>query len=250
MVYATASKGYRIGGYIVPIDTTTGLCPASLQAFGITNPKFSYAPDSLWNYELGTKTTWLDNRLVVNAAGYYIDWKDVQQTFALSCGSEYTANFGNAVSYGGELEIQAKPLRGWTLGLESAATHATLTHVVPNVGASVGERLLNTPSWTATASTRYDWSLANRLGSFARVDYDWIGPAHGSYLATDPAYSYPSYALLNASAGLVFSSVTVSVFAKNLLNDQKIIQRVTIELLEDAFVPWPRTIGLEFKANL
>ena len=247
-VYADVSKGYRIGGYIVPIDLTTGICPASLAAYGIVNPKFSYNPDSLWNYEIGGKTNWLDNRLSVNAAAYYVDWKNVQQTFALSCGSEYTANFGDAASYGGELEIQAKPMRGWSLGLESGITHATLTSVVPNVGASVGEHLLNSPAWTATASTEYRWSVAANTSAFVAGDYDWIGPSHGSYNMADPAYNYPEYSIFNASSGLTRANVSVSVYAKNLLNDQKIIQRVTIELLEDAYVPRPRTIGVQFKA--
>jgi len=248
-VYADVSKGYRIGGYIVPIDLTSGLCPASLASYGITNPKFSYNPDSLWSYELGTKTNWLGNRLSVNASTYYVDWKNVQQTFALSCGSEFTANFGDAVSYGGELEIQVKPLPGWSVGLESGVTHATLTSVVPNVGATVGERLLNTPSWTATANTEYRWTLADTTNAFIGGDYDWIGPSHGSYDTSDPAYSYPTYSIVNASAGLNFANMTVSLYAKNLANDQKIIQRVTVELLEDAFVPRPRTIGVQFKAT-
>jgi iron complex outermembrane receptor protein len=248
-VYANAAKGYRIGGYIVPIDLTTGLCPGSLAAFGITDPKLSYKPDSLWSYELGGKTTWAENRLSVNVSAYYVDWKNVQQTFALSCGSQYTANFGNAVSYGGELEIQARPIRGLLLGLEAGATHATLTSVVPNVGASVGEHLLNTPEWTATASGEYRWPVTSQANAFLRADYDWIGQSHGSFNVNDPAYSYPTYSILNGSAGVTLGNVTISAYAKNLANDQKIIQRVSLELLEDAYVPRPRTVGLQFKAT-
>ena len=249
-VYADASKGYRIGGYIVPIDLTTGLCPASLAAIGISNPQLSYKPDSLWSYELGAKTDWVDNRLSVNAAAYYVDWKNVQQTFALSCGSLFTANFGNAVSYGGELEILAKPVRGLLLGLEAGATHATLTSVAPDVGASAGQHLLNTPSWTATLSSEYRWSFGTQRSAFIRGDYDWIGPSHGSYNPNDAAFDYPAYSTLNARAGVDLGNVTLSVYAKNLANDQTIIQRVTIELLEDAYVPRPRTVGIQFKVGL
>jgi len=249
-VYASASKGYRIGGYVPPIDLTTGTCPASLAQFGITNPKFSYGPDSLWSYEVGSKNVWLDNRLSVNGAIYYVDWKKVQQTFDLACGAAYTANFGNAESYGGELEIKAKPLPDWTVGLETGVTHATLTSVEPDVGATSGERLLNVPSYTATLNTAYYWPLANGSRLFVRGDYDWIGPSHGNYNINDPAYQYPSYTLLNVFGGYDFGKFSISLFAKNALNDQTIIQRVSIELLENAYVPRPRTLGIQFQAGL
>jgi iron complex outermembrane receptor protein len=246
--YATTSEGYRIGGYIVPIDLTTGLCPGSLAAFGITNPKFSYEPDRLWNYELGGKTNWLDNHLTVNLDVYYIDWKDVQQTFALSCGTQYTANFGDAASYGSELEILAKPLQGWTVGLNAGTTHATLTDVVPNVGATNGQHLLNTPAWTASLNTEYDWLLGS-LQPFIRADYSLIGPAHGSYNVDDAAYNYPRYAITNGSAGINRGNFSASVYVKNMFNDQTIIQRISEELLEQAYVPRPRTVGLQVSAK-
>jgi len=246
--YATTSEGYRIGGYIVPIDLTTGLCPGSLAAFGITNPKFSYEPDRLWNYELGAKTNWLDNHVTVNADVYYIDWKDVQQTFALSCGTEYTANFGDAASYGTELEIQAKPIQGWTVGLNAGTTHATLTDVVPNVGATDGQHLLNTPAWTANLNTEYDWFLGE-VQPFIRADYSLVGPSHGSYNVDDAAYNYPRYAITNGSTGFNHGNLSASLYVKNLFNDQTIIQRVSIELLEQAYVPRPRTVGVQFSAK-
>jgi iron complex outermembrane recepter protein len=248
-VYATAAKGYRIGGFIVPIDLTTGTCPASLAAFGITNPRFSYSPDSLWSYETGAKTTWADNRLSVNGAAYYVDWKDVQQTFSLACGSQYTANFGTAESYGGELEILGKPLRGLTLGIEASAVHATLTKVVPNVGASVGQHLLNTPEWTATLNGEYQWPVFASTSLFLRTDYDMIGRSNGSFNVSDPAYNRPSYTLLNASAGLRQGSWSASLYARNLLNDHKIIQQVPIELLETAYTPRPLTVGVQVSAR-
>ena len=52
------------------------------------------------------------------------------------------------------------------------------------------------------------------------------------------------------TTGVDLANVTLSVYAKNLANDQRIIQRVAIELLEDAYVPRPRTIGIQFKVAL
>src|SRR6185437_13516187 len=118
MVYALASKGFRPGGAvpIVPAGAPgTGTdCVAALHA---VNPNInisqtqSFASDSLWNYEIGTKTSWLDHKLTFDAAAFYIDWKNIQQEILLSCGFQYTANAGGAKSKGGEVELRARPIQ-------------------------------------------------------------------------------------------------------------------------------------------
>ncbi|MBS0612636.1 MAG: TonB-dependent receptor, partial [Proteobacteria bacterium] len=86
MVYLMVAKGFRPGGLVpsVPagVPDTPLDCAAALRAI---DPNLTLADarkfksDSLWNYELGTKTAWLDNRLTLNAAAFYIKWKDIQQ---------------------------------------------------------------------------------------------------------------------------------------------------------------------------
>ena len=243
-VYANATKGYRLGGFAEPISTTEPQCAADLTALGITNPTAAFQADKLWSYEAGTKTRFLGNRLSINAAGYYIDWSKIQQSFTLSCGFPYTANFGTAESYGGELEIKGKPIPELTLGLSGGYTHATLTHAAPDVGASDGQKLLNTPDWTLTASADYDWPLTDRIDAFIRSDYDWVGRSRGTYDTTSTDYSRPIYSVLNANVGIDTGSLQVSLYAKNLLNDRKIIQRPTIEQLTSAYTLTPLTVGL------
>jgi iron complex outermembrane recepter protein len=82
-----------------------------------------------------------------------------------------------------------------------------------------------------------------------RADYDMIGRSNGSFNISDPAYDRPSYTLLNASAGLRQGSWSASLYARNLLNDHKIIQRVPIELLETAYTPRPLTVGVQVSAR-
>ena len=41
---------------------------------------FTYKPETNWTYEIGTKSAFLDNRLILNTALYYVDWRNIQAT--------------------------------------------------------------------------------------------------------------------------------------------------------------------------
>lgn len=79
-------------------------------------------PDQLTNYELGTKDTWVDDRLAVDAAIYYIDWRDTQQTvsvFASDGITRYPAgvNVGKVAGPGVDVALKARPLPGLELSV-------------------------------------------------------------------------------------------------------------------------------------
>ena len=64
LTYGLISKGYRIGGVNSGLATGLGAPP-------------TYGPDSLWNYELGFKSTLAGGRMTLNGALYYLDWSDI-----------------------------------------------------------------------------------------------------------------------------------------------------------------------------
>src|SRR5713226_5810785 len=74
-------------------------------------PPGQYSSDSLWSYEIGSKTTFLDHRLQINASLFYIDWSNIQQNVYLPvCGEQFVANLGKAKSEGGDIEVLYKPI--------------------------------------------------------------------------------------------------------------------------------------------
>jgi iron complex outermembrane receptor protein len=107
MSYATVSKGYLAGGYNYSLVTN--------------NNNFTYDSEYTWNYEAGIKTAWLDNRLMANAAVFYIDIKDKQVEEWLQGGGLFDRTVKNAAkahSQGIELELQARPVRGLEIHIQ------------------------------------------------------------------------------------------------------------------------------------
>ena len=66
MVYFLFSQGSRPGGSNSPRAADTGVIPPAFEA------------DYMDNYEVGIKSTWLDNRLQVNAQLFMMKWSDFQ----------------------------------------------------------------------------------------------------------------------------------------------------------------------------
>jgi len=60
---------------------------------------------------VGEKSSFLDQRVTLNASAFYIDWSNLQQSILLSCGFGYVGNVGAAKSEGFELEGRTKALR-------------------------------------------------------------------------------------------------------------------------------------------
>ncbi|MFP5391406.1 MAG: TonB-dependent receptor [Gammaproteobacteria bacterium] len=246
-VYATVAKGFRLGGSNVFVPPTT--CGPDLEANGLEAGPATYSPDSLWNYELGSKSRFLNNRLSVNADVFYVRWKNIQQGVYLpTCTYTYNANAGNAVSKGVELDIKAKPLPGLTLSASGSYTKAELSNDegVNNgvIGAVRGAQVQGVPKYNAALSAQYNFALEGEMSAFVAAGVQWIGPSKGSLNPEQTDYERPAYHLADLSGGLAFSRYKLSVFVKNLFDDDTIIQHPQVASIVQGYRVAPRSIGM------
>jgi iron complex outermembrane receptor protein len=201
LMYATAAKGYRQGGPNNPAPAN--VCGAQVATLGLSpSALIKFDADTLWNYELGAKSDWLDNRLTVNGSLFYIDWTKVQQQIDLNCGFNITANFGSATSQGAELEVNIKPTQELTLRLVGAYTQAVLNNDVPGTAAQKGDTLLNVPRWSGSTGAEYSAPLANGYTHYERFDYTYTGTQNALYDRTSPYYQIKGFGQANLRAGI------------------------------------------------
>ncbi len=194
MAYATIGRGYKTGGF-------NPISPPGDEAYG---------QEYSWNYELGAKTEWCDGRFAVNVAAFYIRWDDLQLNLPSGApGQFYIANAGSADSKGLELELRARPVKGWEVFGSAGVTDAHFLdgaragHTDPfGVNSIVdvsGNRLIFTPEFTINGGMQYTWQVCRQVALYARGEV----VVYGSYYY-NPANtaSQSSYSLADFRAGV------------------------------------------------
>jgi len=224
LTYASAAKGFREGGnnIALPPGPPPGGCDADLANIGVTASQIStYKSDSLWNYEVGFKSTFLDRRFTFNAAGFVINWDKIQQLVSLPlCGYGFTGNSGAARSTGFELEFSGRPIPELTLGLGLGYDDAHITEQGLDSPQKIGSPVYQVPGITIASNAEYERHLNARWSGFGRVDFSHAG---GSFSANNaqvnPLYR-PAYSLVDLRLGLRNDRYEVAAFVKNLANER------------------------------
>jgi outer membrane receptor protein involved in Fe transport len=220
MVYFTWSEGYRPGG----INRDPNLTNFGRQTF---------EPDFLTNYEVGFKSTWLDQRLRLNGAAYYSDWEDLQFTifsfsFSSCCGNVF--NLGDADILGVEADATFLVTDNWTLSAAFNYSDGETTDdfILPNAGATLavpaGTELPSVPKFKGNVSTRHNFELGN-LNAFAQLTYAYTGSRWNEF--TSGRVNQPSYSILNFRAGIDQGSWGIDLFGNNLTNEVAVIATAT-----------------------
>jgi len=249
-IYAQIAKGYRNGGNNVPVPAS--VCGAYYHLLGITAEPEAFSADKLWSYELGSKGLVLDGDLSFDADVYYIQWSNVQQQIQIPvCFYEFVTNVGASDAEGGELQARyrIRQVPGLTLNATANVQHAVVTSTINPAAAAVGEKLLFSPDWTATFGVDYGRNITDDLVGFIRADYEWVGRSHGDFQRGAPDYTDKQYDQLNASIGVNSGPFEVSVFAKNLTNNNAIIKHPVIDGVDEAYTLTPLTVGLSLMAH-
>ena len=241
--YGTAGKGFRLGGINSPVPAVQ--CAGDLSAFGLTQAPNTYQSDTVWNYELGTKGLYFDNTTSINASLYDIEWNHIQLDVPLqTCGFDFYDNLGHARSYGSELEVLQKIARGLTAGVSGQYNHDRFTQDVTGLGIVQGDIVPGSPQWSVNLNANYERPMTAAVSGFVRANWQYIGSSHGTFVQSSPDYQRPSYTLLGASLGITTGAWEFSLYAKNILDDRKVIQSPADNYVAEGYTPVPRIIGV------
>jgi outer membrane receptor protein involved in Fe transport len=232
MVYASAAKGFRSGGF----NSAATMGPST------------YDSENLWTYELGTKQEWFDRRLTLEAAVYYNEWDGVQTSvFATGASIGYIANTGKVNGWGADVSLSARPVTGMTLsatyGWNNLKYKSTSAEHLPGDPVDYAVR----ESWSG--SFDYRRPLFGDVQGFARLDYQHAGRSSIINRSAAVNVTIGKRDLLNAQLGLDFGQYEVAVFATNLTDMKTPILPGPLGIFRENLEPVPRIVGARFGAR-
>ena len=202
MIYATVAKGYKAGGF---------------NAVRETDADYTYKPEHTWNYELGTKWSFLKGLLAFEVSAFYIDWQHQQLSVTVPALGNVVRNVGHSNSKGFELALNATPLPSLSLQASYGYTYAKMLEARMGVGKDYsGNMLPLVPRHTLSFNANY---VVNDLGRIAdklmfNANLTGVGPL---YWREDNAVKQSFYTLLNLKAALTRGIFTLEIWSRNTL---------------------------------
>lgn len=239
--YLRYATGYRPGGpSIVERDPVTG-APSGPATFGA---------DKLKSYEVGLKAETFDRRYGIELATYYIDWANIQLSTTVGSFGTFTNASGPAHIQGSELTLTARPIQGLTTSGAFAFQHAYLVDADPILGAAKGERLPNSPRFTAGLNADYVF-IESGLRPTVGGTFQYITDRMASFNESThfAQYRLPAYTSVDVRSGLVIAAeephpVSLQLYVHNLFDQRGQLAAQTQFGKAQVAILQPRTIGI------
>jgi len=116
LIYASASRGFKSGGFNGRANSAGDL---TLVVNGAPTLVTRFDPETVWTYETGAKGSFADGKLFLSGTVFYSDYRDFQARVGGgtvgATGVFPVLNAGQLSIWGIELEATAKPTKYWTL---------------------------------------------------------------------------------------------------------------------------------------
>jgi iron complex outermembrane recepter protein len=259
--YSASKLDYRVAvDYRVSPEFLAYVSVATGFKGGGSNPRpfnaaqlIPFNPETVTAYEYGFKSDFLNNKLRLNAAVFYNDYKDLQIP-VLACPTSPCAarlNAGNAIVKGFELEMNARPAEGLLIDASlsyitqklksnSLDPNATFTGD-PARGGTVGVNPAGVrasdppgvPKWKFNAGVQYKADLGNSGSITPRIDVSYqdkqyTGPAVIAGVRT--LNFLPSFTTLNGRLTWrnADDDVSVSLEVTNITNEYYFLSRFNL----------------------
>ncbi len=242
LFYAEVAQGFRLGG--INIGSRI-VAPTVTSGRPLTASNFQ--SDQLWNFELGSKSTFFNQTVSLNATAFYALWSNMQADLIRSNGLPVTANVGDVRNYGFEAEGTFAPNEHVRFMANLSWANPVLRHTNPALNALSISRLPVTPKFAVSTAAQYQTLLAPDYLGFANVKYELFGKSRLTN-ASGAMSSAHTYHVANLRLGVQHKQWKLTTYVNNLTGDTSNTYAFgnpfSLGHISQETPPRPRTFGL------
>ncbi|WP_375402989.1 TonB-dependent receptor [uncultured Sphingomonas sp.] len=248
LIYAKASQGYQSPGF------------AWLPGAG--NRANTFGAETLWAYEAGVKSQFLNRAVTLNLAGFYYDYRDIQLRRTILLGITTVENAGTARVRGVEGELVVRPVRGLTLNAQATYLNAEYTSFCETITAGTpqngdppctvlgvagadrrGNRLNEAPRWSGGVGATYEFKVLDDATVKIGSNYSWETTSFFNSV-NELRLSTNGWHRLDARASLGFENgLEVFAFGRNLTDERHPVNGFRFGGIVSVTVNDPRVYG-------
>jgi len=198
LLYADVSEGYRTGGF---------------NGLAVDPEYYSFDEETLWAYELGMKSLFINKRIMLNAALFYMEISDMQVDEWIDLNTALITNAAEATSWGLELELAARVTDSLTLMGGFGYTNIEFDEFSDAAGDYAGNKNPYAPDYTFNIGAQY----RNSKGCFARVDLVGYGEV---YYDKANMYSRDPVQIVNVKIGYETDRFDIYLYGRNIFDEE------------------------------
>jgi outer membrane receptor protein involved in Fe transport len=234
MLYASVTKGYKTGGFNTAFEQDADR---------------TFKPEYSWNYEVGAKGRFWQNRIRAELCFFFIDWRN-QQIYQMIPIGQILKNAGHSQSKGIEASVRANLFKGFTLQANWGLTHATFLDYVQSATVNYsGNYIPLVPNQTLGLAANYLIPFRSKHIDNLSVNMQYTGTGK-LYWAENNQYIQPYYGILNAKITATKGIAQISLWAKNLTNTQYAAYWFAMGAQQYAQKGRPFTVGLSVNLTI
>jgi iron complex outermembrane recepter protein len=232
MLYATAAKGYKSGGWDTSGASDYGHSSAEVSQHLGT----AFQPETVWSYELGGKYLSQDRRFEANVAAFIADYRDMQTNqYDPATAVFRTTNAGRARAKGVELETTGAFTNWLTVGLSYTYLLARYTDYVQSATQNnTGNFIPVSPKHNIHLSADTRFPAPGALGSInVGGDYSYRTQVHFADSNAEAPFllhqsRFDGIVNLHTTWNSVGDTWHVSLFSTNLTNRHTVVYAVDV----------------------
>lgn len=214
-VYMTYAEGFRPGGFNSGVSTSVAS---------------TFPAEKTETFEAGLKSALFNRQLILNLAGFFTKYQNQQLGL-----TQVTANGVSVNTFdvkqthikGGEVSLQAKPVKGLDIVAGFGYTDATIKEFGTSLSgpqfspnAYIGNKVPMVPAFTFNAAVQYEWPITAGLDGISRLDLETKGR---EYWEPDNKYSQAPYSLVNLKLGVKGDNWEARLYGNNIFNKRYVV---------------------------